>query len=114
LSRFRSFACCCSARRSDEMWRRLLFSVLRVAGAIVAIFALLWWFGMRMPGKSISKAAPLSPDEVALREELRASVQKLAGEIGERNMWHYTQLNAAADFIENSFSRAGFRQRLDC
>ncbi len=68
---------------------------------------------MRMPGKNISKAAPLSPDEVALREELRADVQKLAGEIGERNMWHYAQLNATADFIENSFSRAGLHPRRD-
>ena len=66
-----------------------------------------------MPGKNILKAAPLSPDEVALRDELRASVQKLAGEIGERNVWHYPQLNAAADFIENSFSRAGLRTRRD-
>ena len=66
-----------------------------------------------MPGKIISKAAPLSPDEVALREELRADVQKLAGEIGERNLWHYAQLNAAADFIEKSFSRAGLYPRRD-
>src|SRR5438046_9124612 len=68
---------------------------------------------MRMPGKNISKAAPLSPDEVTLREELRADVQKLAGDIGERNMWHYPQLNAAADFIEDSFSRAGLHPRRD-
>src|SRR3954464_11137352 len=74
---------------------------------------LLWWFGMRMPRKNVSKAGPLSPDEVTLREELRANVQKLAGEISERNMWHYTQLNAAADFIEDSFSRAGLRTRRD-
>jgi Zn-dependent M28 family amino/carboxypeptidase len=66
-----------------------------------------------MPGKNISKAAPLSPDEVVLREELRASVQKLAGEIGERNMWHYPQLNAAVDFIEDSFLHAGLRPRRD-
>ena len=66
-----------------------------------------------MPGKNISTAAPLSPDEVVLREELRADVQKLAGEIGERNMWHYPQLNAAVDFIEDSFSRAGLRPRRD-
>ena len=66
-----------------------------------------------MPGKNVSKAGPLSPDEVALREELRANVQKLAAEIGERNMWHYTQLNTAADFIEDSFSRAGLRTRRD-
>src|SRR5262249_21879589 len=95
------------------MWRRLLFSVLRVAGAIVAIFALLWWLGMRMPGKNVSKAAPLSADEIMLREELRAHVQKLAGEIGERNMWHYPQLNMAADFIETSLSRAGLHPRRD-
>jgi len=66
-----------------------------------------------MPGKNVSKVGPLSPDEIALREELRADVQKLAGEIGERNMWHYPQLNAAADFIEDSFSRAGLRTRRD-
>src|SRR5438552_15015828 len=66
---------------------------------------------MRMPGKNVSKAELLSPDEVGLREELRANVQKLAGEIGERNMWHYPQLNAAVDFIEASFSRAGLATR---
>ena len=90
-----------------------MFSALRVLIAVVAILALLWWFGIRMPGKNISNAAPLSPDEVTLREELRANVQKLAGEIGERNMWRYAQLNAAADFVEDSFSRAGLRPRRD-
>jgi hypothetical protein len=95
------------------VFKRILFSALRIAIAVAAILELLWWFGMRMPGKNISKAAPLSADEIALREELRADVQKLAGEIGERNMWHYRQLNAAADFIENSFSLAGLRTRRD-
>jgi hypothetical protein len=95
------------------MLRRILLSALRIAIAVAAVLALLWWFGVKMPGKSISKAAPLSPDEVALREELRADVQKLAGEIGERNMWHYAQLNAAADFIEDSFSGAGLHPRRD-
>jgi Peptidase family M28 len=95
------------------MFKHILFSALRISIAVAAVLALLWWFGVRMPGKNISKAAPLSPDKVALREELRADVQKLAGEIGERNMWHYAQLNAAADFIENSFSRGGLRSRRD-
>jgi len=93
--------------------KRILFSVLRITIAVAVVLALVWWFGVRMPGKNVSKAAPLSPDEVALREELQADVLKLAGEIGERNMWHYTQLNAAADFIENSFSRAGLQPRRD-
>lgn len=92
---------------------RIFLAVLRITIAVAAVLVLLWWFGMRMPGKTVSKAGPLSPDEVALREELRADVQKLAGEIGERNMWHYAQLNAAADFIEDSFSRAGLHPRRD-
>jgi hypothetical protein len=90
-----------------------LFSVLRITIAIVAVFALLWWFGVRMPGKNISSAAPLSPEEIDLRAELKSDVQTLAGEIGERNMARYTQLNAAADFIEDSFSRAGLHPRRD-
>ena len=87
--------------------------MLRITIVVAAILVLLWWLGMRMPGKNVSKAGPLSPDEVVLREELRANVQKLAVEIGERNMWHYAQLNAAADFIEDCFSRAGLRTRRD-
>jgi len=95
------------------VFRRIFFSALPIAIAVTAVLVLLWWFGMRMPGKNVSKAALLSPDEIALREELRSDVQKLAGEIGERNMWHYEQLNAAVDFIEGSFSRAGLRTRRD-
>jgi hypothetical protein len=95
------------------MLLKILSRLLRITIAVAAVLVLLWWFGMRMPGKNVSKAGPLSPDEVALRDELRADVQKLAGEIGERNMWHYPQLNAAADFIEDSFSRAGLRTRRD-
>jgi hypothetical protein len=92
---------------------KIFFTALRITIVIAAVLVLLWWFGMRMPGKNVSKAGPLSPDEVVLREDLRANVQKLAGEIGERNMWHHAQLNAAADFIEDSFSRAGLRTQRD-
>ena len=95
------------------MLLKILSSALRVTIAVAAILVLLWWFGMRMPGKNASKGGLLSPDETALREELRTDVQKLAGEIGERNMGHYAQLNAAVDFIEGSFSRAGLRTRRD-
>jgi Peptidase family M28 len=93
--------------------KRVFFSALRITIGVAAVLALLWWFGMRMPGKNVTKAEPLSRDDVALREELRADVQKLAGEIGERNMWHYAELNAAAEFIENSFSRAGLHPQRD-
>src|SRR5204863_9829894 len=98
-------------RRVPAVLLSLVFSALRITIVVVAILVLLWWFGMRMPGKNVSAAGPLSPDEVVLREELRANVQKLAGDIGERNMWPYAKLNAAADFIEDSFSRTGLRTR---
>ena len=68
---------------------------------------------MRMPGKNISTATPLSAAEIGLRAELAADVQTLAGDIGERNMRRYGQLNAAAAFIEGSFSRAGLQPRRD-
>ena len=95
------------------MFVRILFSALRVCIAVVAIFALLWWFGVRMPGKNISNAAPLSSTDIELRGELIADVQTLADQIGERNMARYPQLTAAADFIETSFSRAGLQPRRD-
>lgn len=93
--------------------RRLIASVARIALAVSVFFFLLWWIGMRMPGKNVSIAASLSADEAVLRAELVADVQKLAGEIGERNMRRYPQLNAAADFIEASFSQAGLQPRRD-
>jgi hypothetical protein len=92
---------------------KIPFRALRITIVVAAVLVLVWWFEMRMPAKNVSKAGQLSPDEVVLREELRANVQRLAGEIGERNMWHSAQLNAAADFIEDSFSRAGLRTRRD-
>ena len=94
------------------MWR-LGLSGLRIALAVLIFFFLLWWFGMRMPGRNVSSAARLSAADIALRTELAADVQTLAGEIGERNMLRYPQLNAAADFIEDSFSRAGLPPRRD-
>jgi Peptidase family M28 len=92
------------------MWRLLLaFLFVLVIG-----IALVWWSqGKPMPKQDVTSAAPLSPDELTLREELRADVQKLAGEIGERNMDHYPQLQAAADFIEQSFARAGLNPHRD-
>src|SRR4030095_5499403 len=100
-------------RQGRSKLSKILSAAVRITVAVAAVFALLWCIGVNMPGKNVSKAAPLSPDEVAIREELRADVQKLAGEIGERNMWHYPQLNAATDFIEDSFSRAGLHPRRD-
>jgi hypothetical protein len=81
--------------------------------AVIAVFVLLWWIGVRMPGKNIARPAMLTAAEEQLRSELRAHVQKLAGEIGERNLAHWPHLNAAAEFIQASFSSSGLRPRRD-
>src|SRR5262249_7781767 len=95
------------------MLRRFLLSCLWIALAVATIISIFWLLGIKMPGKNISNTAELSPAEIILREELRADVQKLAGEIGERNMDHHPQLMAAADFIEKSFFGAGLQLRRD-
>jgi hypothetical protein len=93
--------------------REIFFSARRIAIAVVAVFALLWWIGIRMPRKNPSVAAALSASDITLRDELKADVQHLAGDIGERNLSRYPQLNAAADWIEKSFRDAGLSPRRD-
>jgi hypothetical protein len=91
----------------------ILYSVLRVIVALVALTSLTWWFMVRMPGKNVSHAAALSADELALREELRADVKTLAEKIGERNLRRYSALTQAADYIEKCFIDAGLQTRRD-
>lgn len=66
---------------------------------------------IRMPGKSVSQPAALSAEEITLRGELQTDVQKLAGDIGERNIPHYAELSAAADYVEASLATAGLQPR---
>jgi Zn-dependent M28 family amino/carboxypeptidase len=69
---------------------------------------------IRMPGRNFNGiAAPLSADEQKLRAELVAHVQKLGGEIGERNLVRYPQLEEAARYIETEFTAAGWKVRRD-
>lgn len=48
-----------------------------------------------------------------LRTELIAHVQKLGGEIGERNLAHYPQLQQAAQYIEGDLVSSGWKVRRD-
>ena len=69
---------------------------------------------IRMPGKNFhGTAPPLTAEESLLRTELIAHVQKLGGEIGERNLAHYTQLQQAAQYIEGELTRSGWKVRRD-
>jgi len=65
---------------------------------------------MKLPGKSYRGAwGPLTKEQAELKEELRRDVEKLAGQIGERNvLLHYAELCAGADFLEKSLTAAGY------
>ena len=96
---------------ASTVFRRVVASFCRIALALLVIIFFAWAFGMRMPGRNISTATALDNAEVALRAELVADVQALAGDIGERNTTRYAELNAAADFIEGSMAHAGLTAR---
>jgi hypothetical protein len=60
----------------------------------------------KMPGKSFTgEPQPLTAAELLMRQQLVDDVEKLAGQIGQRNIWHYQNLAAAADFIESSLDK---------
>ncbi|MEO7725162.1 MAG: M28 family peptidase [Chthoniobacterales bacterium] len=88
------------------------FAFLVLAFAIAGVVG--WLLMIRMPGKSFrGSAASLSTEEIALRDELKVHVQKLGGEIGERNLARYPQLLAASEYIESQLSEAGWKVRRD-
>ena len=67
---------------------------------------------MRMPGQSYKGALPhLTSEESVLADRLRGNVEKLAGEIGERNTLHYSALRSAADYIGSRFRAVGLTVR---
>ena len=84
--------------------KRLAFLFL-LLGAIVLCC---WWTMIRMPGESFrGPLPPLSAAQTALRDEVRRHVEKLAGAIGERNVYLPKRLAAAADYIEATLTNAG-------
>jgi len=79
-----------------------------LAGVVALVVASCWWTMMRMPLKSFrGQLPPMSAGQTALRDDLRRHVEKLAGQIGERNVFLPKNLAAAANYIEASFTGAG-------
>lgn len=66
------------------------------------------YYVFRMPGRSYDRPLnPLTSEETELRDRLRSHVSTLAGEIGERNVWHYRALQAASGYLEKELKGAG-------
>ena len=65
-----------------------------------------------MPGKPYSSHfLPLSEKEKEISSSLHDHVYKLAGDIGERNIWLPSKLNAAAAYIESSWINQDYTVR---
>lgn len=88
-----------------NVWRHLLFLAVLPAFLVMALFYIIG-----MPGDSYSgPLPPLDKEETEIREWLEKHVGTLAGSIGERNLWRYEGLQAAARYIEETFRRAGYK-----
>lgn len=71
-----------------------------------------WWWMLRMPGCSYhGPLRPLSASEISIASRLSADVHHLAGSIGQRNVTAPRSLDAAADYISDSFRAGGYRVR---
>jgi hypothetical protein len=85
----------------------------RLAVLCVALGLVFSWCGCRMihmPGKSFRGTLPeLTSAQAGFRDELRRHVEKLGGDIGERNVLRPAQLRAAADYIEGVFTNLGYQ-----
>lgn len=71
-----------------------------------------WSSMIRMPSdKFRGPLPPLTEAQSALKHELLTHVQQLAGRIGERNLFRYKQLVAAADYIRAVLAGSGYDVR---
>ncbi len=78
-------------------------------GLILVALVAAWMIMIRMPGESFQGPLPPATDELrAFEQALQSSVHTLAGEIGERNLFHYDRLVQAAEYIRITLADAGY------
>jgi Peptidase family M28 len=91
--------------QGKKEWLRLV----AILACLVIFVGSALFYMTSMPGKSFAgPLPPLSTGEVVLAGNLRKTVTYLAGNIGERNIIAYPQLQATATFIESWFKSLGY------
>lgn len=91
--------------RGRHRWAGLAIGVAVIGALISAAFI----YSLHMPGKTHTcSPPPLTAEEALIRDRLSKHVWTLAGNIGERNLWHYDALGAAADYIERTLAELGY------
>jgi len=89
------------ASQPINMWRFL--------GAVLVIAILGGCNMITMPGHSFSGIlSQLSIEEREISQHLNKHVHTLAEKIGERNLWHYKELTAAATYIDTTLLELGY------
>jgi hypothetical protein len=80
------------------------------ASLLITLLGLATFHLVVMSGKSYAGPfAPLDAAETAVRHRLERHVDQLASQIGERNLWRYPALKAAADYIRDTFLELGYQ-----
>lgn len=75
---------------------------------VLLFFALAIWWMTGMPGRShTGPLPPLSQGQEDIRRRFEGHVRALAGDIGERNVYQFEQLAAAARYLEEQLRRQG-------
>lgn len=96
-------------RKPLVRWRRLILIILITLGSCLAAGALAVGCVVLMPGRSWRGPLPeMTAEQKEIEEQLRRDVQTLAGDIGDRNLWHFDEMGKAADFIEGRLRDAGY------
>ena len=86
-----------------------LAKLIVLVGLVVVASAAACTMTIRMPGESYQGPLPAATDELrALEYELQSYVQTLAGDIGERNLFHYDKLITAAEYIRSTLADIGY------
>ncbi|MGQ4807609.1 Bacterial leucyl aminopeptidase [Candidatus Entotheonellaceae bacterium PAL068K] len=94
--------------RGSQQWVR----VVLLWGSTALAVGLGGVYMIRMPGYSYAgPLPPLSPEEVEVQAWLHRHVRMFAGKIGERNLWRYAALEAAARYIEETLQGMGYEVR---
>lgn len=84
---------------------RLAIGLAAAAILLLIVGAFMIW----MPGRSHKGALPpITDDQAALADRLRADVDHLAHEIGPRHVDRPEALNAAADWVAHRFEQIGY------
>jgi Peptidase family M28 len=84
---------------------------LTILLTLLSILCLWGWFTLFwMPGRSYNGELPsLKEPELQLSKSLEQEVSQLATTIGIRNFLEYDRLNRAADFLEVSLAKMGYK-----